>query len=399
MRTNLKVALVSHEFPPSIVGGIGTHCYDLACSLSAKGIETKVLCGTNSKRGQRIKINSSLEVIRLPYLDFPPRYFWFQLQNCKKLRDLTSDCNIIHGVNPTASFGLALNNGHSKKALITTHHLNELLLLKMSMYMPPSEMSVGDLLTNVLSYPLDDCMERLWFRKADRIIVPGTSTFEFMQHVFPCRITRKISVVPNGINFEKIAAFSLDSQDDVEPELSVVCFSRLVSLKGIAQFLSCSKPLFSDFPSLRLKIFGKGPLYPTLVKLLRRNSLSKNVALMGHVTYSDLIRQVSKATVAVFPTFLEIGPFISALEAMACKRPVIAFDFSFNREFIKHMETGILALPGDMNDLVDKTKLLLSDESLRAKIGENAQKYVRENHNWHTLANKYIEIYEKTLSR
>jgi hypothetical protein len=35
--SDLKVALVSYEFPPYIVGGIVTHCYDLVCSLSGNG--------------------------------------------------------------------------------------------------------------------------------------------------------------------------------------------------------------------------------------------------------------------------------------------------------------------------------------------------------------------------
>jgi glycosyltransferase involved in cell wall biosynthesis len=32
------------------------------------------------------------------------------------------------------------------------------------------------------------------------------------------------------------------------------------------------------------------------------------------------------------------------------------------------------------------------------KLGENAYQYVRENHNWKTLASKYVEIYEEALS-
>jgi len=394
---DLKVALISHEFPPFTIGGIASHCYDLAYSLSKKGIETRVLCGTTAKSEKTIRLDPFLEVIRLPCLNFPPRYLWFQLFNHKKLCSLTSDCDIIHGVNPTASLALASHQKNSGKALITTHHLNELQTLKTYLLMPFSELSLGDLAINVFPYPLNEFIERMWFKYADRIVVPGYSTYEFMKRIYKRKYVEKISVVYNGINFEKIEALASNSQVADESNLSIVCFSRLVSHKGVAQFLSRSKPLFSDFPSVHMKIFGNGPLYSVLMKIIRKNNMVKNVSLMGHVPYEELIGHVSKAAVAVFPTFLEVGPFISALEAMACKKPIVVFDLPFNREFIRHMKNGVMAKAGDMIDMISKIELLLSDKDLRVKIGENAYKYVKEHHNWDTLVNKYIEIYDQAL--
>jgi len=394
---NLKVALISHEFPPFTIGGIASHCYDLAHNLSKKGIETRVICGTNGKSEKKIKLNRFLEIIRLPFLDSSPRYLWFQLLNHKKLCSLTSDCNVIHGVNPTASLALAFYYRNSDKALVTTHHLNELQTLKMFMQMSLSELTVGDLVINAFSYPLDDSIERTWFRYADRIIVPGFSTYKFMKQMYQREYIEKISVVHNGIDLKKIESLIRNSQVADESNLSIVCFSRLVALKGIAQFLRYSRTLFSDFPSVHLKIFGKGPLYSVLMKMIREKSLTKNVSLMGHVPYKELIGHVSKATIAVFPTFLEVGPFISALEAMACKKPIVVFDLPFNREFVKHMENGVMAKTGDMGDLISKIGLLLSDKKLRNSIGKNAYEYVNKNHNWDILVDKYIEIYDGVI--
>ncbi|MCJ7635393.1 glycosyltransferase family 4 protein [Candidatus Bathyarchaeota archaeon] len=399
MRNGLKVALVSNEFPPFITGGIGTHCYDLACSLSAKGVETKVLSGAPTGEEKRVKISDLLEVISLPYSDIPPRYLWFQCQNLKKLYRLVSDCDVIHGVNPTASVGLALSNQIPDKSLITTHHSDELITLKMFAQMPLSELSLGDFSTDVLSYPLDTLMKRLWFKRADRIIVPGYSTYAFMKRTFPESITKKISIVYNGINFDKMEALTKYSQDSAESEMSIVCFSRLVALKGVARFLKSSESLFSDFPQVQLRIFGRGPLYQTLQEIVRNRNMSKNVSLVNNISYGDLMKQMSKAAVVAFPTLLEIGPSISALESMACKRPVVAFDFPFNREFIGHMETGLLARPWDFGDLISKIKLLLENKPLRLKLAENAQNFVKKNHDWSNLVDKYISIYNETLHR
>ncbi|MEM2704226.1 MAG: glycosyltransferase, partial [Candidatus Bathyarchaeia archaeon] len=79
-------------------------------------------------------------------------------------------------------------------------------------------------------------------------------------------------------------------------------------------------------------------------------------------------------------------------------KPIVVFDFPFNREFVKHMETGVMAKAGDMEDFIDKIVLLLSSEDLRIKIGENAFKYVEQNHNWERIVNNYIEIYKQAIS-
>ena len=396
--SDLKVALISHEFPPFAIGGIANHCYDLAWNLARRQIKTKVICGTTRKIEEHRRVNRFLEVIRLPFLNYPPRYFWFQLINHRKLCKLIADCNILHGVNPTASLFSAYHEKKSGKALITTHHLNELQTLKMYVQMPLSELTFGDLMINALSYPLDDFIERKWFKYADQIIIPGYATYEFMKKVYPSEYMDKVSVIYNGINFDKIQALRCNAQSLEESDLSIVSFSRLVSLKGIGQLLSGIKKLFSDFPSAHLKIFGDGPLRPILVKTIRREKLERNVSIMGYVAYAELLSEVSRASFAVFPTFLEVGPFISALEAMACKKPIVVFDLPFNREFVQHMKTGVMAKAGDMNDFIDKMAFLLSNEDLRKEIGEAAYTYVRKNHNWKYLVNNYIKIYEENVN-
>jgi 1,4-alpha-glucan branching enzyme len=395
--SSLRVALVSEEFPPFVVGGIGSHCYDLAYSLSRKGVETRVICGSTDKSVKKKELNRFLEVISLPCLDFPPRWFWFQLFNQRELYDLTSDCDVIHGVNPIASALLALRKRHPRKALIVTHHLNELQNLKTYMRMLTWKPVLGDLAINVFSYPLTDALARIWFHSADKIIVPGYSTLEFMKKVYSSKYLGKVSVIYNGIDFEKIKMLTCNEKNLDHRELSITCFGRLVSHKGVLQFLRHSKTIFSDFPEARLRIFGNGPLYSSMMATILREGLSKNVTMMGHVSYEELIKNINRSSVVVLPTFLEIGPFIAALEAMACKKPVALFDMPFNREFIRDAETGLMARTGDMDDLVRKTELLLSDSRLRARIGHSAFEYVKKHHNWDDLADEYIAMYEGAL--
>jgi len=57
------------------------------------------------------------------------------------------------------------------------------------------------------------------------------------------------------------------------------------------------------------------------------------------------------------------------------------------------MYNGLLAKPGDVEDLSDKICLLLADKKLRLKLGQKAYEHVEKRHNWDTLVEKYIEMY------
>jgi glycosyltransferase involved in cell wall biosynthesis len=61
------------------------------------------------------------------------------------------------------------------------------------------------------------------------------------------------------------------------------------------------------------------------------------------------------------------------------------------------MRTGLLARPGDVQDLSSKIELLLENAALRAKIGQNAYEHVKEKHDWNTLAEKYVELYFEAM--
>jgi glycosyltransferase involved in cell wall biosynthesis len=81
------------------------------------------------------------------------------------------------------------------------------------------------------------------------------------------------------------------------------------------------------------------------------------------------------------------------LEAMACGKPLVAFDIPPMKEIIIDGSTGTLAKSFDVGDLAEKIRVVLSDRKLRSKIGQNARNYVRLKHNWENQIDQYLEIY------
>jgi glycosyltransferase involved in cell wall biosynthesis len=81
--------------------------------------------------------------------------------------------------------------------------------------------------------------------------------------------------------------------------------------------------------------------------------------------------------VAVVPSLYE--PFgLVALEALACGVPVIASAVGGLKEIVLDGESGLLVPPGDVSALARALRLLLTDDSLRMRLGVGARLRARE---------------------
>jgi glycosyltransferase involved in cell wall biosynthesis len=75
----------------------------------------------------------------------------------------------------------------------------------------------------------------------------------------------------------------------------------------------------------------------------------------------------------VFPSqWYESFPMTVA-EAFACGRPVIAFGLGAAAEIVEHGRTGLLARPGDTEDLADKAGWLWSHPMMSKQMGREAR--------------------------
>ena len=147
-----------------------------------------------------------------------------------------------------------------------------------------------------------------------------------------------------------------------------------------------------------LKIFGKGPLHTYFENLISSLKLGEHVRLEGHVPYDALVREMNDSDIAVFPSLIEVGASLAVMEAMACRRAVIAFDYPFSNEIIKHGENGYLVPPKNFDALSNAINLLLSDAKLRRRLGENAYQNIVENHDTKNVVKKYLKVYSQLLS-
>jgi glycosyltransferase involved in cell wall biosynthesis len=103
------------------------------------------------------------------------------------------------------------------------------------------------------------------------------------------------------------------------------------------------------------------------------------------------------ANVFVLPSLADNLPN-TALESMACRTPIVAFDVGGVGDAVRHGETGWLAPAGDAHALADGLRRLLTDDDLRFQLGEGARQVTEAEYNQVREAHDFLSLYERLLA-
>ncbi|HUK50453.1 MAG TPA: glycosyltransferase family 4 protein [Terriglobales bacterium] len=391
----LSVALLSYEFPPYVLGGVASYTHDLARLLSERKIRTTVFCG-QSPRVFEEHVNENLTVVRLPILEVPPRFYWFQIINYPFLRTRLHEFNVVHAVDPQTSAVCALIR-RPPEQLVTTVHNVPIYRAKTFFNSPCSEWNMNGLVSHFVDMSVGNRLCSLCFNKSQKIVFVGESVRQEAKIVFGDALADKATVIPNGISLTDYQSEPPWKCDETDRVPFLLFFGRLVPGKGIPLLLRAWTHIQRHHSKVRLVIVGGGPLLHPLRALSCELGLSGTVEIDGYIPRSNLITVIKRSLAVVLPSSYE-GASFALLEAMACNKPVIALDYPFSREVITNYKSGLLATPGDELDLARKIQLVIEDEDLRVKLGRNALERVRQKYNWDKLIDRYITLYQSVAN-
>jgi glycosyltransferase involved in cell wall biosynthesis len=210
----------------------------------------------------------------------------------------------------------------------------------------------------------------------------------------------KIRIVPNGVDTDRFQPAG-DCQK-VKRRLKagnrqiVLFVGRLIPRKGLGYLVEAAKHVVKERRETLFVIVGNGPLRNRLVSDVEAAGLAGNFAFLGDVSEKTLTEAYSCADVFALPSIQE-GQGIVLLEAQASAKPVVAFDVSGVAEAVRAGETGLLVKSADSNELAEAILRLLSDESLRLKMGAKGREFVCSELSWDVCAERILRVYREAV--
>jgi len=211
-------------------------------------------------------------------------------------------------------------------------------------------------------------------------------------------IKAPVMVLPNGVD---LAAIDRSRRErDLRAELSLprtsvlfLFLGRVFPKKGLDLLVPAFAKLCRETAHAHLLIAGDdaGSGYLGEVdRLVQANGAAGRIHLLGEVAGNEKFDTLRNADAFVLSSYSEGLP-VAALEAMACRLPVI-LTHNCNLADIETHEAGWLVEPRT-DDVLRALRAALSSVSERQRRGENARTLVERRYTWSRIADESISFY------
>ncbi|NMW21767.1 MAG: glycosyltransferase family 4 protein [Chlorobiaceae bacterium] len=175
---------------------------------------------------------------------------------------------------------------------------------------------------------------------------------------------------------------------------NILCVGRLVPAKGQHILLEACRVLKQEGLLFKVTIIGEGPDSRSLEQFTTINNLKDIVTFTGVLGQNTVREYYDKADIFVLASFAEGVPVV-LMEAMAKEIPVISTRITGIPELIEHEHDGLLATPGDADDLALQIRKLLKNPELRCVFGRAGRKKVISLYNQHINNQQMVNLFHE----
>lgn len=199
----------------------------------------------------------------------------------------------------------------------------------------------------------------------------------------------KMALIPNGIMLEPL------SMPRENRESQIIGFvGRLADPKCPVMLVEAFARIANNHPKARLIIIGDGPLLPVVSRKSMELGIADRVSLPGCL---EGRRAMAEFDIFALPSQYEGFPYV-LLEAMAAGLPIVATRVGGTDLAIVEGENGLVVPVGDVDAFSQALNRLLSDDSLRKRMGEQSRKKVLD-FGLDKMVEATLTLYHEVLGR
>lgn len=208
-----------------------------------------------------------------------------------------------------------------------------------------------------------------------------------------------MKVIPNGIDLVLLDALATsdESTDTRTGAFTVAMVALLVPWKNHVDYVRLASEVCRKRDDVVFLIAGSGDSHYVreLQQLANDLDVRGKVRFLGHVeNIPALLRDVDMLLHTT-----EWEPFGRVfIEAMAARKPVVAFDCGGPAEIVVNGETGVLVPPGKLEEMAQAVCRLLDDPLLRQRMGKAGRNRVEQHFTLEKHCREVEDIYDQVLA-
>jgi len=414
----MRIAMFVYEFPPKIVGGLGTYAAEISQQFIRMGHDVTVFTMNNGTsltretwRGVEIHRPMLVEISDiLPALVAEDLRKWGRgikfFSNIFVYNILTAS-KLVNDLVKKEEVKFDIISAHDWLSVIAGASVKRELNIPLVFHVHSTEkgraMDSGSAVVNSIEFyggQISDKVVTVSFAMRDELTSLG----------FP---EQKIRVCHNGVDPNKYDPSKVKPEDVKtlrskyglrESDNMVFFVGRLVSVKGVDRLVMAMPEVLRKFPNTKLVIIGLGDMQQHLTSLVNSLGLQNSVILrFEFLPEEERILHYAACNAAVFPSLYE--PFgIVCIEAMSMGKPVVvgARGTSGLREQTVPSgpeQCGFHVNPNDSSDIAWGIVSLLADPAAASRFGENARNRVLKYFSLEAMTKSTLTVYEELLGK
>jgi 1,2-diacylglycerol 3-alpha-glucosyltransferase len=387
----MKIALLASSYPP-MVSGAALFAEKLALEMAKRSHEVLVL--TTSDRSYPYRVTGSrLIVERFRSYPNPLRVsqrmtVWPHHMIMARLKEFAPD--VIH-IHDPLQFGLSSMYYCRRQRIPVVFTIHQLPWF-VSAYLPNS-LYLQRTLENVL------WRYAFWFLRQCALLAAPTQTIAEVVHIHTCILPKVISC---GVDLDKFQPFAVDPGENnfvrsrlgISDGLPIILHVGRLDLDKQVDLVVQAAARAMKQVQAQLVVVGDGTQRTKLIQLCRTLDIFERSHFPGFIFNQDGLPAIYRAS-ALFVTASEIETQgIVLLEAAACGLPLVAVRATCVHEIVHSGENGLLAPPGDINELAGNITWLLQHPA-QARIMGQASRRIVESHPLGATMDAYEALYEQ----
>ena len=340
----MRVAFVTFEYPPFIIGGAGVHALHITEELAKLGNQVVVFTPAIGSDSTEHPLDANLQIWHVPVrevIPFRALQFWINLPGEIKKAEREQKFDVIH-INGLSYWFLPRRLSAAPHVL-TVHHLvrdaAENIGLSLSSRMKDLSGENGFLIPQI---------ERRALESVDMVVAVSNYTKDRILQTYSIP-SEMVDVVYNGVKFDGYT-FTREELDETRkqmglPDLPVILFVGRVDdpRKGLDVLIQAFRKVLDEVDATLL-VVGKGD--QTIARDLAGPALDW-IVFTGFVDDITLKKCYALCDLYVCPSRLE-GFGLTILEAFAAGKPVVATRVGAIPELVHDRQNGILIQPNNV---------------------------------------------------
>ncbi|TDC29791.1 glycosyltransferase family 1 protein [Micromonospora sp. 15K316] len=391
-----RILMLSWEYPPVLVGGLGRHVHALSVALAAAGHDVTVV----TRHADGAPLEEYADGVRIIRAAEDPVTFplatnsllaWTMAFNHTLTRAAlrateAGDYDVIHAHDWLVAHTAMTLREHLDIPLVTTIHATE---AGRHQGWLPEEMN-----------RTIHGVEQWLASESGRVIVCSGYMSDEVTALFGVPSAR-VDVVPNGVEPHRWQARGTTvaaARARFAGDGPLVTFAgRLVYEKGVQHLLAGVPRLRELHPGLRVVIAGDGPYRGELEAEVHRLGLGGTVEMPGFLG-GELPALMAASDCFVVPSIYE--PFgMVALEGAAAGAPLAVAATGGLAEIVEPGVTGMTFRPQDPDGLVEAVHALLADPDRSRALARRARTLVHEQYGWSAIARRTATTYATAIAQ